>query len=333
MTLPQRASDIDLAERLSYIGASEISSLFNIDYGCCRRMWLEKRGAELDGAPVFNPHMERGKALEGIVVERIAADHPDYAIRFDGQLFRHPEYSFIAAHPDRFVAIPEREDEGILEIKAPAERTFDSLAVDGAPFGWILQAQTQMLVTGKRWGFLAPFGTREWAVNLIPVEYDPEIAAKIVEAATAFWALVQDKSDMLGPARLERSDDFRCKKCAYSLKCRGAEIMAVVTGGADVAMTNTEYDAIVSAFDDKRIETGKTEKIVDESYAADIFAHQRHKAAVEVATKALDDFRETVKVRLGDCEGVETSMGSISYRATKAKGSKAPTRQLRFNPK
>jgi predicted phage-related endonuclease len=84
-------------------------------------------------------------------------------------------------------------DDGLIECKSRKQKfQIETLATQKVPDEYVLQLQTGLLVTGRKWiDFISYSGGLPMVV--IRVEPDPDIQDAIIAAATAFEVRVQDR--------------------------------------------------------------------------------------------------------------------------------------------
>lgn len=104
-------------------------------------------------------------------------------------MYESKHWAFLAANPDRLTA-----DGGILEIKSTSRFTDngkDYLA-GVVPLPHLVQLITYMIVTGRRHGWVIAIVDRTPVV--IRVEWDQDLADRIIRDGQAFWQHVEDRT-------------------------------------------------------------------------------------------------------------------------------------------
>jgi predicted phage-related endonuclease len=222
-----------LEERRTGIGGSDIASIFNVGYGCRRRLWYDKRGVEPDFLREETKAMRLGQLMEPWFADEYReATGRMVEPRFFQ--FRHQDHRELTVHVDRVVFkdlvkrgefydsvhinTPDRDNPGVLEIKSTGRAAFYKYKREGLPDDYILQLQHGMLVTDATWGSFA-IGSRDSGDLLWwDVDADMVIHQRILEEGPAFWAIVQNGPipDALEP------EDRRCQRCEYRVTCHGA---------------------------------------------------------------------------------------------------------------
>jgi predicted phage-related endonuclease len=202
-------------ERKNIIGGSDVGSLWNLDFGCRRKLQYEKSGTPADFPSVDRPEFERGKYMEEVVA-RLYADKTGRKVEITG-LKVHPEYPWMGVHMDRVVTSKERPGPGYLEIKVVNWRKFKEFKRTGLRDSYILQVQHGLAVTGFQWGSYGLLCLDPWEFKWFDVERDEELINKVVEAERQFMADAENKA---WAVKLE-PDDGRCATCQYRATCQG----------------------------------------------------------------------------------------------------------------
>lgn len=197
-----------LLQRGSFIGASEIAAIIGISpYMDIGNLWLSKvKAMERLEAPedaTFDYDTEShfmlfGRLLEPVILG-VYEEQTGYTVHRPGlQIFRHPEYPFIAATLDAY-AITDFGDKRTAEAKNVDSfaqwrgRQWGEEGTDEVPPHYAVQGIQQMLVREHE-GFATVcdfpvlFGGNTFKV--FSVQYDRELAAQIIELAGWFWGLV-----------------------------------------------------------------------------------------------------------------------------------------------
>ena len=134
-------------ERLTGIGGSDAASLFNIGFGCRRRLWYQKTQTPEDFPREESDAMALGKALEPFFIEKYAQQAGRH-IASVGDFMAHAEIPYLIVHVDAYVYDDARftgqEDvhlPGVLEIKSCGRGAFYKYKREGLPEDYILQLQ------------------------------------------------------------------------------------------------------------------------------------------------------------------------------------------------
>ena len=177
-------SDAWETARRSGLGGSEVAAALGLhDYLSPWELFHRKRGAlppVEDSEPMY-----WGRALEAVIADRWAEDHPEATVTAPNVTARHPTLPWALASPDRLV-----DDDGLLEIKTASWRVADKWEDGKAPDGYAIQAQWCCHVWGRAWAdIVVLIGGNDYRV--IHFDYSETLAERIVDKARAFWELVQ----------------------------------------------------------------------------------------------------------------------------------------------
>lgn len=178
--------------RANGIGASEIAAVVGLSpFSSAYALWLEKKGL-IPGADPDNPLFYWGHALEPIVADRFAFQHPEFWVMECGT-FIAEERGWQLANPDRLLfpleVIPNvTEPLGVLEIKS--SRFGDGYGPTGSdqiPLHVRCQVQHQMDVVEVPFAHVAVLiGGSDYREYRIAA--DPEDQVALRDAGAAFWA-------------------------------------------------------------------------------------------------------------------------------------------------
>lgn len=158
MALPDRIQcedrDTWLAERRSSVGASEAATVLGVNpYETPLELWARKRGEIPDKDETIS--MRVGRALEPAIAE-MYVEKTGRKVYDPGSftIYRHPDYPFIHATPDRIICTTEDRPLGDLQIKNVGARMAPAWEA-GAPLYVQVQVQVEMLAVGLEWGSIA----------------------------------------------------------------------------------------------------------------------------------------------------------------------------------
>lgn len=229
-----------LAERKTGIGGSDMASVFNLGYGCSRRLFYDKTGTPED-FPRGNDAMELGSLLEPWFRDKYVRITGRAALK-SPHFRRHARFPEIVVHADALISRePDQVRDGVLEVKSVSRSVFYKTKREGLPEDYILQEQHALTAFNADWGAFA-IGNRD-SGELVhwDVERDEAICQAILREAPAFWKRVQS-GDI--PDRLE-PDDKRCQRCEYRRRCQGNALVEITKGdmqpAEDLRDILTEY--------------------------------------------------------------------------------------------
>lgn len=81
---------------------------------------------------------------------------------------------FFVASPDGDVTDPSVKELGLLEIKIVKDNTFSDILTDGVPAKYMMQVQSQMWASGRKWTDFVAVNLNTKKLKIIRVEADPE---------------------------------------------------------------------------------------------------------------------------------------------------------------
>lgn len=167
--------------RRTSLGASEIAAVLGLS------PWQSPLSVYMAKMGVRNQIPEDlayfGRALEEPIAQWIKDKRPEVPPLKPGFSARNAEYPWLSASPDRVA-----DDAGLLlpiELKTSSAFSRDSWA-DGVPDYYAVQVQTQLLVLGAPYGWLAVLhGGND--PELYRIEADPIVQEQIVRITGEFW--------------------------------------------------------------------------------------------------------------------------------------------------
>jgi len=277
-----------LTERLSGLGGSDVAAVWNIGYGCRKRLWLQKRNTTPD-----YPNEETGPMKLGSFLEPLAAS--EYIARTGRAavvepMRRHPVAEWAIVHTDRVLYAEERgglENPGVLEIKCLGRAVFAKTKREGLPEDYVLQLQHGMGVTSRNWGAFCAMSRDNGDLLHWDVEFDLSIWREIMGAGEAFWAQVENgpMPDTLEP------DDKRCQRCEYRKSCQGAALIQI--SGTDVDRDDALLP-LLAEYDERKVLFEEAEGLLDE-VKEDLRTMMGDRGAVECAGGRKVLFRPTTR--------------------------------------
>jgi putative phage-type endonuclease len=174
-----------LAERRRYIGASEAAAACGLSpWMTPFELWQSKTSTGV--SDVDSPAMEWGRRLESVVLAKYAEDtrtQPEAPCAFRASF----AYPWMGCTPDAL--LPDR----VVEVKTAGlakAREWGDAGTDAVPLHYLLQVTHQMIVTGRRKADIPVLiGGSDYRVY--SVDYDPELAAMLIERESEFWMCVE----------------------------------------------------------------------------------------------------------------------------------------------
>ena len=178
-----------LEKRQHYVTGTDAAKLLGLSpFGGIFDVWLEKTGQ----APEFtqNAAMRAGSAFESAILKMYAEDTDAKLEHVDG-------YTLVTC--DKFPRLGASLDGWNHTLGCPVDaknirwknEKWGDAWTDEFPDYYKTQLQVQMMVTGARFAHLAVmFSGQDLCIYVM--EYDEELAQKIVDASEAFWPYVEN---------------------------------------------------------------------------------------------------------------------------------------------
>lgn len=193
-----------LEKRKHYVTGTDAAKLLGLSpFGGIFDVWLDKTGQ----APEFtqNAAMRAGSAFESAILKMYAEDTDAKLEHVDGYtLVTCDKYPRLGASLDGWnhtLGCPVDAK----NIRWKNEKWGDAWT-DEFPEYYKTQLQVQMMVTGAKFAHLAVmFSGQDLCIYVM--EYDEELARKIVEASEAFWPYVEN-SEMPEASGSESTSDY-----------------------------------------------------------------------------------------------------------------------------
>lgn len=285
------------AERLTGLGGTDIHQLMNLEpWGCRRRVWYQKRNVPPDYEDEVRPEMERGLALQEMVIDRYVKET---GCKRDGLfnqvaenpvtgLHRHAKQKHLIVHVDEIVE--DARGPKVLEAKTVGARMYWMIKREGLPDAYNLQLQHAMLVTKYDRGAFALLWPDGWRMLQFDVPANKKVQAVIESEAEDFW---KDLTT-LGPEpeRLAPTDP-RCGSCAWRSSCQGKAMLEALReeGGAPImdAQLSAMLKPILKRFWDVR-------------------------SLAKESAEMYEAAKEEMKAALGNLKYVETQDDKIHFR-------------------
>lgn len=281
------------ADRAKGIGGSEAASLFNIGWGCERRLIMEKRGIEADymRGPREEAVLERGNEMEDIVADkfervtglkvrrqpaRVSKTHAHARVNMDRQIIGTDVNYLLSLTSDSETGISPIDPlikaladigPGLLECKTINE--FDLKKLDREGFQkhehYIMQEQHGLGVTNYKWGAFAFLEPTWWQFRWFVVVRNEALIEEIMRRVDAAWDVVEDTSLPLPPPL--PNGDKRCKTCLHRKTCRG-EAYLQEFAGADfessyVVVEDPEMYELAADYLDAKQQSEQADEVVD----------------------------------------------------------------------
>jgi len=168
------------------VTASVTGALFGLHpYVTALKVYYQHQGMEFpfeETKPV-----RRGRLLENAVAERVAEEHPEWAIRKNNHYYRDPDLK-LGATPDFFIDGDPR-GLGVLQTKTAYPHIFER-DWDGGNITplWIeLQLLTEMMLTDAAFGVAAVVYNYDLDVSIRELPRHSGAEARIIDAVQTYW--------------------------------------------------------------------------------------------------------------------------------------------------
>lgn len=273
-----------LEQRRQGIGGSDAASVFNVGYGCRRRLCYDKRGIEPDFEHDSTLVMELGNLFE----PWLAKEYKRKANRWISPSVsrQHPLHPEARVNPDSLIFLTEaqfrqfEEDRtvdpaaGVLEIKAQGRGAFSKTKRVGMPQDYILQINHAMWVTGTEWGSFQVGNRDSGESTHWDVSADKTLASELAREVPALWKII--RSDGPLPERLD-VEDVRCSSCAWRVTCQG-DALVHVTGESDLVEAEDLRPLLVE-YDERKKLLDEATALLDETKEAIKLANEERPSA------------------------------------------------------
>lgn len=149
MTKAAHAREQWLAERRTYLGATDISAILGLNpYDSPREVWLRKMGLVAEKEATLP--MELGTFLEPFIAAQYTKRTGIKSTK--AKTVRHPKFPFLACNPDRNIKLKHdgHTYKGLLELKSVghwASANFGQDGSDQVPEHYLIQCLWQLIIT------------------------------------------------------------------------------------------------------------------------------------------------------------------------------------------
>lgn len=226
-------------ERAGAIGASDAGALYNLDFGCRRRLVYRLRGAPKDFPDILTAALERGKYLEP-VVRRLYRDRTQRTLDPRG-VIAHPDRPWMVCHQDDSVEAPERAGPGTGEYKVVHWKVMKGFKKEGIRESIILQMAHSLAITGGSWGSFGVLCPEPWEFLWFDVERDQTLIDKYLADLDEFWGIAQN-----GPfPEALPATDKRCQTCPWRRTCQGELLAQAIPQNGERRAGELEPDASI----------------------------------------------------------------------------------------
>lgn len=213
----------DPAQRQGFIGGTDIQHVFNLEpYGCARRLWYQKTGAEPDREFRMTGPIIAGKLMEDGVAEMVK-ERTGWKIRRKKASASGHELQRV----DRAIVGQDRGP-GVLEIKTVSDRAYWTWKTEGVPDAYLLQVQWYMAVLEWEWGCIAALNRDTGQLELYKFDLRVDLMEKVRLMAERFMTV--NVGQRIAPPWLAERD-ARCDSCQWEATCQMDEWVNVADGG------------------------------------------------------------------------------------------------------
>jgi len=275
------------AERGLGLGGSDLAdALSQPPHGCARRLCFKKRGTPPDYPSDNTLLLERGRALEPLIIARYLKMRPGLkAVRRPKAT--HPDYPWATANVDRELLGDQKRGVGVLEAKSHGWWVFRKMLAEGLPASHILQLAWYMWIRARQWGAFVVLCPDSWQLLTFEVSRDDDLIDAILPAAESVWRQIENGPL---PTALDPGDR-RCQRCPWRRTCHGGNLVQAIPV-SDRSVELEHDDTLDELLGDW---------------------HDAHEMAEEAA--ALEEsIKARVKERIGARPGVQTDRFRIYYR-------------------
>ncbi|MDR3234997.1 MAG: YqaJ viral recombinase family protein [Planctomycetaceae bacterium] len=276
--------------KMQVIGGSDIAAVLGLSpYRSAHSLYLKLTG-ELQNDVPDNDVLERGRKLEPVIASIFEANHPEYEV-IEHDYAAHADYEYLVGSPDRLL-LGKDDREGLLdaglEIKTADISKRDewgSEGTDEVPVQYLCQCLWYAGLFGvEQWhlavGFVAPNSRKIIGYREYLVEYDDMQYKRMLRVAVQFWTENVMKRQP-PPITEPDAETVRYYRTKYPTHQEGSWLSA----------------------------TDEIETLLGQCL--------RQREAVKEADREFELAKTKLIALLGDCEGVKTSAGTITYRQAK----------------
>jgi predicted phage-related endonuclease len=272
-------------ERRRGIGGSDWRHILNLEYGCIRRAWYEKRAVEPDfEVPEAEGPMLRGSKLEPLVCSE-AEERLGIKLRRQTRFRRAPWLpAWWIGNVDRMVV-----GGGGFEAKTKGPWVFRSLMQAGVPQAELAQMQHYMALAGRETWLYACLEPVSWQFYFTEIRRDPDMIQQMLVAGERFWRLVTEGP---APERPYLPTDSICRKCPWRWTCHGEALFSVAPAG---------------------VETGEVPTVTDEGMVTLVREAYELRDIVAQAESRLEQIKGAVQAFLGEPKKVRIDGKLVSW--------------------
>jgi len=176
-------------DRQKFLGGSDIASAMGLSrYKTPLKLWAEKIGQipEEDLSDV--EYVQLGSELEDFIAKKFERK-TGMKVRRAPQRYINKQYPFMACQVDRLITGTDE----LCECKNVNAWRAKEWEDEGIPVEYILQVSWQLMITGRKIGWLAVLIGGNRFIHK-KIEADQELFDKMREAGIKFWSMVENKT-------------------------------------------------------------------------------------------------------------------------------------------
>lgn len=214
-----------IAERRTYIGASDIPHICNVgEYSCARLLAYRKLGEKADFEIEETPAMRRGNRLESVAADYYKEKTGRDILKV--KRVKHHEKPHLCVHMDRVVVDPIK-GYGYLEIKTVNREVWHKIKKEGNKDEYIIQLQSGMAISGLTWGSFAIYWADGDGLIWFDADFDEKLGETLINRSDAFW--LQNVHTKILPDQLPIGSKA-CGGCEFRWTCRGLNNQSAGSG-------------------------------------------------------------------------------------------------------
>lgn len=201
-----------LGMRRTGIGGSDAAAVCRVSpWSTPWSVWLDKTGT-FPSTFVGNEATRWGTALEPLIADRFAEEHPEFQVVERPVLLRSDSHPHMIGNPDRFL-IDERGRVGILEIKTTSAWLADEWEGEDLPLHAYFQALHYWHLVGAEFAFAAVLiGGQRYEERHVP--WSADVVAEMLERQAEFWACVESGTP---PRKMAADTEAVCERWPVDL--------------------------------------------------------------------------------------------------------------------
>ena len=176
-------------DRQKFLGGSDIASAMGLSrYKTPLKLWAEKIGQIPEEDLSDIEYVQLGSELEDFIAKKFERK-TGMKVRRAPQRYINKQYPFMACQVDRLITGTDE----LCECKNVNAWRAKEWEDEGIPVEYILQVSWQLMITGRKIGWLAVLIGGNRFIHK-KIEADQELFDKMREAGIKFWSMVENKT-------------------------------------------------------------------------------------------------------------------------------------------